>query len=179
MSWEQTLDVSGGHLRLVAEPTGEKFTLSGLLQCTEPFLVRFQVLEYLPPFAVPETGQQLDVVRGTVTLRARKGTEPGDLSPGGFPHLCSRLLTPTERERSYGYVFSTDLNTGAGGPLRCSLNDKEHMDNEQILVEFAFLDEPYALIVDGVSHLLLTPEWLRGALRDKLTKDHGWPAQTT
>jgi len=172
--WEQTLDVTTGHCRFVPERTSASFTLSGTLECTAPFLVRFQVVEYPAPFAVSDRGEELGVVGGTVALRAGKRTQPGYESPSSFLELCSRLLAPTERQTWYGYVFSADLDMGARGPLRCSLNNLNHMENEQILVEFAYLDDPYVLIRDGVCQPLVTPELLEGVLRDKLRREHGW-----
>jgi hypothetical protein len=174
MPWEQKLEVTAGHVRFVPEPTGATFRVSGTLECTAPFLVRFQVAEYLPAFAVSARGQDLSVVEGSVALRARKRSRRLYESPSTFLELCSRLLAPSERQPFYGYVFSVNLDVGAKERLACSINDQEHTGNEQTLVEFAYLDEPYVLIRDGERLLLVTREWLEGALRGKLRQD-GWP----
>jgi hypothetical protein len=175
MPWEQTLEVTAGHVRFEPERTSATFRVSGTLQCTAPFLVRFQVAEYSAGFAISARGQDLSVIEGTVALRARKKSRRGYESPSSFLVLCQRLLAPSEREPFCGYVFSVNLDVGAKERLACSLNDQEHTGNERTLVEFAYLEEPYVLIRDGEARLLATPEWLEGALRDKLRHEHGWP----
>ena len=178
MPWEQSLEVTAGRVRFVPDGTGETFTLSGILECREPFLVWFQVVEHSPPFPVSANRAERGVVGGTVTLRARKPTELRHRSPDYFAHLSSILLAPTERQHDYGYAFSADLEMGAGPPLRCALNDMHHRADDHVQVQFAYLNEPYVLIRDGRCENLITVEWLLPALRQKLHKEHGWPPMT-
>jgi hypothetical protein len=145
MSWRKELDVPGGQVRFEASAQEDMYTVMGLLECGQQFLVGFQRTGHRIQLARSEMPHTFDVLRGTIELQPRQlKFSAGNPQPSTFLKLAQELLKPRSREPYGGYELLVSVKVEGWEPGAITLDDSAHPHS---FVEFAHLEhEPYCVV---------------------------------
>ena len=154
MTWERQLPISGGDVWI--RPTEEEnvYSVEGLVESGEEYLIWFQRLR------CPDPGCQLSSLSlpNKYPVAADGASDPCTLSlgprilpvegsqPASFLSLCERLLAPLPRDKWHGYVCALSLRIGARTPVNGVIQDSFHGGHQGDFVEFMHMQEPLTLI---------------------------------
>ena len=180
MSWVQEMQVTGGRMWSQSTEEEDVYSLEGILECGEEYLVWFQKVGYPDGdrrlLGLPD-GQELHVVQAkaepTSTLSVGPRIFPiEEAQPGDFLALCHRLLAPSPGEEWHGYACEISLSLTRGVHVdRILIGDEPDLRDQIGSIQFMHLQPPLDLIGHH-KHISFTS---REMVELVLKLDYGWP----